>query len=183
MAALTPATPSWYARLEGSPNDIAALKRHFADSGFSFDEIDGKFALAAPQFEAYASGDTGAVIDAATKLLNAVNVALRLSDGCNGFEVLSIVERRNRALYRTLCVILGISGFLRQNCGSTASPAAARRNGSFRLWDVTKALRTSLMVFLRLPKHGQNLGAPTRRSRASRVASQTKNKGAPIIKI
>jgi hypothetical protein len=25
MAALTPATPLWYVRLEGSPNDIAAL--------------------------------------------------------------------------------------------------------------------------------------------------------------
>jgi len=92
---LTPTSPSWYARLEGSPDDVAAFKRHFADSGFSFDEIDGKFALAAPQFEACASGDTGAVIDAATKLLNAVNVALRLSDRCNGFELLGIVERRN----------------------------------------------------------------------------------------
>jgi len=102
MAALTPATPSWYVRLEGSPNDIAALKRHFANSGFSFDEIDGKFALAAPQFEACASGDTGAVIDAATELLNAVNAALRLSHRCNGFEVLSIVETRNGAIHRTL---------------------------------------------------------------------------------
>ncbi len=99
---LTPTSPSWYARLEGTPDDIAALKRHFADFGFSFDEIDGKFALAAPQFEACGPGDTGAVIDAATKLLNAVNVALRLSDRCNGFEVLSIVERRNGALHRTL---------------------------------------------------------------------------------
>jgi hypothetical protein len=42
------------------------------------------------------------VIDAATKLLNAVNVALRLSDGCNGFEILGVVEKRNGALHRTL---------------------------------------------------------------------------------
>jgi hypothetical protein len=101
-------TPTWYARLEGLPNDVAALKGLFADSGFSFDEIDGKFALAAPQFEACASGDTDAVIDAATKLLNAVNVALRLSCHCNGFELLSIVERRNGAIHRTLLCRSGV---------------------------------------------------------------------------
>ena len=28
---LTPTPPSWYARLEGSPDDIAALKRHFVE--------------------------------------------------------------------------------------------------------------------------------------------------------
>jgi hypothetical protein len=99
---LTPTPPSWYARLEGSPDDIAALKRHFVDSGFSFDEIDGKFALAAPQFEACGQGDTGAVIDAATELLNAVNVALRLSERCNGFELCGVVERRNGAIHRTM---------------------------------------------------------------------------------
>jgi hypothetical protein len=82
---LTPSSPSWYARLEGSPDDVAALKRHFADSGFSFDEIDGKFALAAPQFEACGPGDSSAVVAAATKLLNFVNVALKLSVRCNGF--------------------------------------------------------------------------------------------------
>jgi hypothetical protein len=98
---LTPTPPSWYALLEGSSDDIAAFKRHFADSGFSFDEIDGKCALAAPQFEACASGDTDAVIDAATKLLNAVNVALRLSDRRNGFELFGVVERRNGATHRT----------------------------------------------------------------------------------
>lgn len=52
-------------------------------------------------FEACASGDNGAVIDAATKLLNAVNVALRLSHRCNGFELFGVVERRNGATHRT----------------------------------------------------------------------------------
>jgi hypothetical protein len=70
---LTPTSPSWYARVEGSPDDVAALKRHFADSGFSFDEIDGKFALAAPQFEGCGPGYSSAVVAAATKLLNSVN--------------------------------------------------------------------------------------------------------------
>lgn len=101
-------SPSWYVLLDGSPDDIAALKRHFADSGFSFDEIDSKFALAAPQFETCASGDTAAVIDAATELLNAINVALRLSDRCNGFELFVVVEKRNGALHRTLLCGTGV---------------------------------------------------------------------------
>ena len=105
---LTPTSPSWYARLEDSPDDVAALKRHFADSGFSFDEIDGKFALAAPQFEACGLGNTDAVIDVATKLLNAVNVALRLSDGCDGFELCGVVERRNGAIHRTMLCRTGV---------------------------------------------------------------------------
>jgi hypothetical protein len=108
MAAPPPSVPCWYARLESSPHDVAALKRRFADSGFSFDEIDDKFALAAPQFEACVSGDTGAVIDAATELLNAVNVALRLSDRCNGFELLGVVERRNGTIHRTLLCGTGV---------------------------------------------------------------------------
>ena len=105
---LTPTSPSWYARLEGSPDDVAALKRHFADSGFSFDEIDGKFALAAPQFEACGPGNTDAVIDVATKLLNAVNVALRLSDGCDGFELCGVVERQNGAIHRIMLCRTGV---------------------------------------------------------------------------
>jgi hypothetical protein len=99
---LTPTSPSWYARLDCSPDDVAALKRHFSGSGFSFDEMDGKFALAAPQFEACGPGNTGAVIDAATKLLNAINVALRLSDRCDGFELCGVVENRNGAIHRTM---------------------------------------------------------------------------------
>ena len=76
--------------------------------GFSFDEIDGKFALAAPQFEACGHGDTGAVIDAATKLLNPVNVALQLSDRCNGFELCGVVERRNGVIHRTMLCRSGV---------------------------------------------------------------------------
>jgi hypothetical protein len=47
------------------------------------------------------------VIDAATKLLNAVNVALRLNR-CNGFELLGIVERRNGAIHRTMLCGSGV---------------------------------------------------------------------------
>jgi hypothetical protein len=39
MSIMLSRTPSsWYALLEGSSDDIAAFKGHFADSGFSFDE-------------------------------------------------------------------------------------------------------------------------------------------------
>jgi hypothetical protein len=101
--------PTWYALFDGSSNDIAAFKRHFGASGFSFDEIDGKVALAAPQFETCPPGDTAAVIDAATDLLNAVNVALRLSDArCNGFELCGVVERRDGKTHRVLLAGSGI---------------------------------------------------------------------------
>jgi hypothetical protein len=48
------------------------------------------------------------VIDVATKLLNAVNVALRLSDGCDGFELCGVVERRNGAIHRTMLCRTGV---------------------------------------------------------------------------
>lgn len=101
--------PTWYALFEGSSNDVVAFKRHFAASGFSFDEIDGKVALAAPQFETCAPGDAAAVINAAADLLNAVNVALRLSDArCNGFELCGVVERRDGKTHRVLLAGSGV---------------------------------------------------------------------------
>jgi hypothetical protein len=99
---VTPA-PAWFALLDGSAEDVVQVKQHFTASGFAFDEIDGKFALSAPSLETCAEGDYDSVIDLATELVDAMNVALRISSRhFVGFELQGIAERRDGRMHRVM---------------------------------------------------------------------------------
>jgi hypothetical protein len=108
-------TPSWYALLHSPHQDTVYIKRHFANSGLSFDEIDGKFAVAAPDLEAAgADGGREAVLDAATKLVGAINVVLRLSQPhFAGFDLHGIAEKRDGKMHKVMLArgeAYGLSG-------------------------------------------------------------------------
>jgi hypothetical protein len=99
------------------------------------------------------------VIDAATKLLNAINVALRLSDRCDGFELCGVVERRNGAIHRTMLCRSGVyrtaGGELRLN-GKPVRSKEARlvslmgRDG--RVDDIAHAISALPMTWAALRK-------------------------------
>jgi hypothetical protein len=90
---------TWYALLDGSREDASHVKGLFSASQFEFDEIDGKFSLGAPAFEA--CSDQKQVIDLAMELAASVNVALRLSiPQYIGFQLHGLVERRDGKLHR-----------------------------------------------------------------------------------
>jgi hypothetical protein len=93
----------WYVLLDGSAGDEIALKQLFATSGFSFEEIDSKFALSSPEFKKHPPGDYNAVLNDGAELLAKVNVALRLSrPGCKGFELSGIAEKREGKTHRVM---------------------------------------------------------------------------------
>jgi hypothetical protein len=105
--------PTWYILLDGPQGDLVRVKQAFASSGFTFDEIDGKAALAAPIFEQLEN--EGAVIDAGMELLAQINTALRLSGyGYAGFGFHGLVQKKaDGTTHRTMFAAgasYGISG-------------------------------------------------------------------------
>jgi hypothetical protein len=103
----------WYVLLDAPQSDLVQVKRQFPNSGFIFEEIDGKGALSAPQFEQ--CKDRSDVIDAGMTLLSSINVALRLSVfQYNGLLFHGLVEKRSDGtLHRTMLAssaIFGVSG-------------------------------------------------------------------------
>jgi hypothetical protein len=103
---------TWYALLDGSRDDASHIRRLFAASQFEFDEIDEKFALGAPAFEA--CSDHNQVIDLALELVASINVALRLSTSqYTGFQFHGLIERRDGKTNRFMLatgVSYGMSG-------------------------------------------------------------------------
>lgn len=105
--------PRWYVMLDGSSDDLVAVKQKFAASGFTFDHKDGKDTLSAPAFEQLQ--DKNDVIEAGMELLASINTALRLSVfGYTGFQFHGLVEERSDgSIHRTMLAqgaSLGLSG-------------------------------------------------------------------------
>ena len=85
--------PRWYVLLDGPSSDLVHIKRLFTTSDLSFDQIDGKDTLSARDLDTHDNRDDA--LAAALKLLNRINVALRLSvDHYDGFDVHGILEKR-----------------------------------------------------------------------------------------
>jgi hypothetical protein len=93
---------TWLVLLDGSPSDVAHVKRLFTSSHFVFDEIDGKSALNAPAFALCCNKDDA--IDTAMELAATINTALRLSVAeYTGLGFWGIVEKRDDGtMHRTV---------------------------------------------------------------------------------
>jgi hypothetical protein len=119
----------WFALLDGPQNDVVHVK-HLSRSKFTFDEIDGKFALSAPAFQH--CNDDEQVITASTDLLAAINTSLRLSvKAYTGFELHGVAEKRDDGVVHRTMIAKGatysISGAAAVIiAGSIGSPARSR---------------------------------------------------------
>ena len=119
----------WYALLDGPVADQESLKRHFAASAFTFDFVDEKFAVSAPNFADLS--DHEEVIDEVSSLLTRVNAALRISrKDYFGFDLHALVRKRGDGIDRVMMAragSYGLSGVAAVAlAGSFAKPARSR---------------------------------------------------------
>lgn len=93
--------PAWYILLDGPLDDLNHLKRLFAASNFTFDEMDGKPTLSASTLELM--NNKKDVIDAGMELLATINTVLRLSVvSFTGFNFHGLIEKRDGKTNRTM---------------------------------------------------------------------------------
>jgi hypothetical protein len=121
---------TWYVLFDADPHDALEVKRLFQASGFSYDEIDGKFALNAPAFNF--KDNEQDVIEASMELATSVNTALRLSlTQYSGLMFWGIVEKKSDgSIRRTIMAqsnIFGQSGVAALGeVGSFGTPTRTR---------------------------------------------------------
>jgi hypothetical protein len=114
---------TWYVLLDCTPRDALEVKRLFPTSGFSYDEIDDKFAISAPVFNF--GTDKEDIIEAAMELTASINAALSISLAqFSGLMFWGLVERRSDGtIHRTMfarggsfgitgVAALGVAGFI-----------------------------------------------------------------------
>jgi hypothetical protein len=114
---------TWYVLLDCTAHDALEVKRLFPTSGFTYDEIDGKFAISAPVFDLGTNKED--IIEAAMELAASINAALSISLAqFSGLMFWGIVERRpDGTVHRTMfarggsfgitgVAALGVAGFI-----------------------------------------------------------------------
>lgn len=122
---------SWYVQFDASPQDITTIMDRFGNSGFLFEEIDGRIAINAPVFNS--CKDKHEVISAGMELATAINYSLRLTlPQYQGLMFWGVVERREDGTTSSAAAM--VRGVMAE--GQAGEVGARRRSKEERLLSV-----------------------------------------------